>query len=107
VFETALDMSKEMGVDAARRKKWRHILEHMSKFPTFKKDGKTVFRYTEKGTEWVKDNSVGLQHIYPSGGVGLEDTKLAEIGRNMIDAKNRWGNDNGVNSSYPAAVRVG
>ncbi|MHC4199450.1 MAG: glycosyl hydrolase family 95 catalytic domain-containing protein, partial [Planctomycetota bacterium] len=107
VFETALDMSKEMGVDAARRKKWRHILEHMSKFPTFKKDGKTVFRYTEKGTEWVKDNSVGLQHIYPSGGVGLDDTKLAEIGRNMIDAKNRWGNDNGVNSFYPAAVRVG
>jgi len=106
-FETALDMSKEMGVDENRREKWEHILAHMSEFPTFEKNGKTVFRYTEKGTAWHGDNSVGLQHIYPSGGVGLDDPELAEIGRNMIDAMNRWNNDNGVNSFYPAAVRVG
>ena len=107
LYETALDMSKELGVDQKRRAKWEHILKNLSKYPTFQKDGKTVFRYTEKGTAWKGDNSVGLQHIYPSGGVGLDDTKLAAIGRNMIDAMNRWNNDNGVNSFYPAAVRVG
>lgn len=81
---------------------------YLSKFPTFEKDGVTVFRYTEKGTEWVVDNSVGLQHIYPSGAIGLDDDpKLLEIGRNMVRVKGRWSSDNGENSHYPAAVRVG
>ncbi len=106
-FTLALDMSKELGLDAARREKWQHILTNLSKFPTFQKDGKTVFRYSEKGTEWVPDNSVGTQHIYPAGAIGLDDTELAEIGRNTIKAKSRWNCDNGVNSFYPAAVRVG
>jgi hypothetical protein len=106
-FTLMLDMSKELGVDKDRREKWEHILAHLSPFATIEKDGKTVFRYSEKGTEWVKDNSVGIQHIYPSGAIGLDDTELAEIGRNMVEVKNRWGSDNGVNSMYPAAVRVG
>jgi hypothetical protein len=64
-------------------------------------------RYSETGTEWVDHNSVGIQHIYPAGAIGLDDGELTEIGRNMIDAINRWGSDNGLNSLYPAAVRVG
>ena len=108
VFETALDMSKELGVDAARREKWRHILKHLSKFPTQEKDGKTVFRYTEKGTAWHGSNSLGIQHIYPAGAIGLDsDPKLLEISRNTVTALGRWSNDNGENSLYPAAVRVG
>jgi hypothetical protein len=106
-FTLMLDMTGEMGVDAGRHEKWEHIVKHLSKFATFEKDGKTIFRYSEKGTEWVPDNSVGLQHIYPAGAISLDDTELTEIGRNMIDAKSRWGSDNGVNSMYPAAVRVG
>jgi len=106
-FALVLDMSKEMGVDADRRAKWRHILDNLSGFPTFRKKGKTVFRYSEKGTAWRPDNSVGIQHIYPAGAVGLDDPKLAEIGRNTISVMSRWNNDNGVNSFYPAAVRVG
>ncbi|MDA1044772.1 MAG: hypothetical protein O3C57_06055, partial [Verrucomicrobia bacterium] len=106
-FETVLDMSKEMGVDAERREKWQHILDHMSAYPTFEKDGKKVYRYAENGSGWMPDNSVGIQHIYPSGGVGLDDPELAQVGRNMIDVMHRWNNDNGVNSFYPAAVRVG
>ncbi|MCF7855843.1 MAG: hypothetical protein K9N51_13670, partial [Candidatus Pacebacteria bacterium] len=108
-FETALDMSKELDMDADRREKWQHILNYLSDFPTFEKDGKTVFRYTEKGTEWINGNSCGLQHIYPSGAIGLDsDPKLLEIGRNTISAEGRkWSGDNGENSMYPAAVRVG
>jgi alpha-L-fucosidase 2 len=106
-FTLILDMSKELGIDADRREKWEHILTNLSKFATFEKDGKTVFRYSETGTEWVVDNSVGVQHIYPAGAVGLDDLKLAQIGRNMVKVKNRWNCDNGTNSMYPAAVRVG
>jgi hypothetical protein len=102
-------MSKEMGVDKDRQEKWVHILKNLSKLPTFEKDGKTVFRYTEQGTEWIDGNSCGLQHIYPSGAIGLDDDpKLLEIGRNTISANGRkWDHDNGENSHYPAAVRVG
>lgn len=109
LFETALDMSRELGVDAGRQAKWQDILKNLSKFPTFQKDGATVFRYSETGTEWIDGNSCVLQHIYPAGAIGLDDDpKLLEIARNTINAKGRkWNSDNGENSHYPAAVRVG
>jgi len=108
VFETVMDMSKELGIDAARQEKWGHILKNLSKFPTFEKDGKTVFRYTEKGIDWWINNTCGIQHIYPAGAIGLDsDPKLLEISRNTISAHNRWIDNNGMNSFYPAAVRVG
>jgi alpha-L-fucosidase 2 len=109
LFETIIDMSSELAVDGARQEKWRHIVKNLSKFPTFEKDGVTVFRYTEKGTEWIDGNSCVLQHIFPSGAIGLDDDpKLLEIARNTVNAKGRkWSSDNGENSHYPAAVRVG
>jgi alpha-L-fucosidase 2 len=107
-FETALDMGKELGIDGPRRDKWQHILQHISAFPTFEKDGKTVFRYTEKGIDWWVNNTCGVQHIYPAGAIGLDsDPKLLEISRNTIAAHSRWIDNNGMNSFYPAAVRVG
>ncbi len=107
-FETALDMGRELGIDADRHEKWRHILKHLSVFPTFEKDGKTVFRYTEKGIDWWPNNTCGIQHIYPAGAIGLDsDPKLLDISRNTIAAHNRWIDNNGMNSFYPAAVRVG
>jgi hypothetical protein len=108
-FNLVIDMSKEMGVDADRYEKWEHIQANLSTLPTFEKDGKTVFRYSERGSEWIQGNSVGLQHIYPSGMVGLDDDPaLLEIARNTIDAAGRkWFKDNGENSHYPAAARVG
>jgi len=109
LFETVLDMSRELGVDEGRQAKWQDILQHLSTFPTFEKDGATVFRYAEQGTEWIDGNSCVLQHIYPAGAIGLDDDpKLLEIARNTINAKGRkWSGDNGENSHYPAAVRVG
>ena len=108
VFETALDMGKELRVDADRREKWEHILKCLSQFPTFEKDGRTVFRYTEKGIDWWGDNTCGIQHIYPAGAIGLDsDPKLLEIARNTIRAHNRWIDSNGMNSIYAAAARVG
>ena len=107
-FSLALDMSKELGVDAKRHKKWQHVLDHMSAFPTQQKNGKTVFRYSEKGTPWWRNNTLGIQHIYPAGAIGLDsDPTLLRISRNTIEVMGRWVDNNGSNSFFPAAVRVG
>ena len=108
VFETAVDMSGALDVDKGRLEKWQHILKHLSSFPTFEKDNVTVFRDSEKGTEWSPDNTCSLQHIYPAGAIGLDsDPKLLDISRNTIRVMNRWRDNNGMSSIYPAAVRVG
>jgi len=108
VFETAVDMSTELGIDAGRHEKWKHILSNLSGYTTQEKGGKTVFRYTERGTPWWNDNTLGIQHIYPAGAIGLEsDPKLLELSRDTITVMARWIDKNGMNSFFPAAVRVG
>jgi hypothetical protein len=57
---------------------------------------------------WCDSNTLGIQHIYPAGAIGLEsDAKSLKVSRNTIDALERWYDFNGTNSFYPAAVRVG
>lgn len=69
---------------------------------------KKVFRYTEIGTEWWKDNTLGIQQIYPAGQIGLDsDPELLQVAHNTIDVMQRWIDFNGSNSFFPAAVRVG
>ena len=107
-FQLAHDMSQHLGIDEDRRRKWRHILEHISGYTTQEMDGKTVFRYSEQGMAWNNSNTLGIQHIYPAGAIGLEsDSRLLEVARNTIDVMQRWYDFNGTNSFYPAAVRVG
>jgi hypothetical protein len=125
VMDLALDMSKELDIDAGRRKKWMDIRDRMSKYPTCKvrdlpeqfrpknvpQNADTldlpIFRYTEKGTPWWADNTVGIQHVFPAGGVGLESPpELIERARNQIRIMNRWVDFNGMNSFYAAAARV-
>ena len=107
-FELATELSNALGVDAARLEKWQHILKHLSAFPTQERNGSTVFRYTEKGTDWVEGNTVGIQHIYPAGAIGPDsDPKLLEISRDTIRVMNRWIDGNGMSSIYAAAIRVG
>jgi len=107
-FDLALDMSRELGRDPGRQAKWQHILDHLSAFSLQERDGKTVFRYTEKGTAWWRDNTLGIQHIYPGNAIGLDSsTKELQLGRNTIELMQRWLDFNGSNSVFPAAVRVG
>lgn len=108
VMDTAFDMSEFLGVDEDRRQVWKEKREHLSDFPLQERDGKTVFRYTERGVAWWPDNTLGIQHIYPAGQIGLaSDPELLEISRNTIDSMGRWLDFNGTNSFFPAAVRVG
>lgn len=126
VMDLAVDMSKELGVDSDRRGKWTHIRGHLSDYPTctvrdlprqfwprhMGQDEATlslpIFRYSEKGTPWYKSNTLGIQHIYPAGGIGLDSgVELLQRARNQIQVLGRWRDYNGMNSLYAAAVRVG
>jgi hypothetical protein len=108
VMETVIQMSKELDVDSERTEKWQHILDHLSNYTYQERDGKRVFRYSEKGTAWWGDNTLGIQHIYPGGQIGLDsDPELLQVAQNTIGLMQRWIDFNGSNSFFPAAVRVG
>lgn len=108
VLKTAIDMSVLLNVDAELRSDWQEKHDQIANYSVQVRNGKTVFRYSEKGTEWWENNTLGIQHIYPSGQIGLNsDPKLLEIARNTIAEMNRWQDFNGSNSLFPAAVRVG
>ena len=68
-----------------------------------------MFRLTERGIDWWESgNTLAIQHIYPAGAIGPDsDPALLQISRDTITAQDRWFDTNGMNSLYPAAVRVG
>lgn len=111
LFRALLDITEYMDADRpenARVEKWRHILEHLSDFPTQIREGKTVFRYTEKGMDWCDGNSLGIQHIFPCGAVGLSsDPRLLNTARDTLELMARWEDPNAFPTFYTAAVRIG
>ncbi|SDC99949.1 glycosyl hydrolase family 95 catalytic domain-containing protein [Niabella drilacis] len=108
VLKTAIDMSTFLGVDKTLRSSWQGKADSLAGYTTQEREGRTVFRYSEKGTAWWGDNTLGIQHIYPAGAIGLNsDPGLLKVAHNTIDAMRRWKDFNGSNSFFPAAVRVG
>ncbi|WP_336775661.1 glycosyl hydrolase family 95 catalytic domain-containing protein [Paenibacillus sp. MMO-58] len=108
LFKGLLDISRQLRLDADRHEKWTHILEHISEYPTFQREGKTIFRLTEQGYDWWPDNTLAIQHIWPAGGIGLDsDPGLLEIAKDTITVLNRWTDYNGFPTIFTAAARVG
>ena len=108
LLQGCIDISSQLNVDAELRSTWQSILGQMSAFPTQTLNGQTVFRYTEVGRDWYDTNSIGIQHIYPASQVGLDsDATLLQIARNTVGQMARWSDQNGTNTFYPAAARVG
>jgi hypothetical protein len=108
VFKGLLDLSRELGDDNPAAGKWRHILEHLSPYPLQRRNGRTVFRYTESGMDWCDGNSLGIQHVFPAGGVGLGSEKeLLEIARDTLVELDRWEDYNAFPTFYAAAARLG
>ncbi|MCW1923841.1 hypothetical protein OKA05_14835 [Luteolibacter arcticus] len=108
LFENIVPMSEALDVDADKRAKWNEIRAKLSDFPTLERKGKTLFRYTSVGPAGWRDNTVGIQHIFPAGCIHLDsDPKLIEISHNMLDAMGRWSDPNGSASWYTACIRVG
>jgi hypothetical protein len=107
LFKNMLSISRELDVDADKRAKWQDILDKLNAFPLQERNGRAVFRYSKKGMTWCDSNTLGIQHIFPAGAIGLDsDPKLLEISRNMIDAMQRWSDGNGFSSWYSACARV-
>ena len=107
-FGLAIDLSHELKRDQKRLAKWKDILTKLSAFPTQERNGEKVFRYTEEGIDWWKDNGLGIQHIYPSNGVTLDSEKgLLKVAQNTIFQMQRWHDFNTSSSFYMAAIRVG
>ncbi len=108
LFKNLILMSKDLSVDESRRVKWQDILDKLSAYPLQERNGKTVFRYTEKGLDWWNDNTLGVQHIFPCDAIGLDsDPKLLAICHNTINEMARWADYNGFSSWYTACVRIG
>lgn len=108
LFKGILDISRELSIDENRREKWTHIVEHMSDFPTYERDGKKIFRLTEQGLDWYDDNTLAVQHIWPVGAIGLNsDPALLEVAKDTITTINRWTDYNGFPTIFTAAARVG
>ena len=108
LFKNLVRMSVDLGIDADRRAKWQEIFEKISAFPVQERNGSAVFRYSEKGTAWWNDNTLGIQHVFPVGAIGLDsDPRLLEISRNTVSAMGRWSDNNGFASWYTACARIG
>ena len=109
-LKATLEMSQELGVDADKREKWQHILEHLSNYTVFERNGKKVFRYSEEGTEFdVRGVTCGLMHLYPGDAIGLESSpEMIEISRNSIEQHPKaWKGANTTMSFYPGMARAG
>ncbi|OCT15171.1 hypothetical protein A8709_13790 [Paenibacillus pectinilyticus] len=108
IFKSLLELSQELGIDSDRHAKWHHILEHLSPYPVFQKNDKTLFRLTEEGMAWNNRGALAIQHIYPAGVLGLDSTpELLNIALDTLEELNRWSDYNAFTTYYPAAVRVG
>jgi alpha-L-fucosidase 2 len=107
-FSLILDLSATLKIDQNRQAKWKDILDKLSGFPVQERNGKKVFRYTEKGVDWWPDNGLGIQHIYPANAITLDsDPALLELARNTIDDMKRFQDHNTGSSFSMAAIRVG
>ena len=106
----AVDMAQALGVDADRQSRWQEMLALLPPFPTCRRRGRKVFRYTQSGQRWNDSNDVGLQHVYPCGAVGLSsEPELLKIARNTFRMKAAYCFDDGnaVSSFFPMAARLG
>lgn len=102
VYSTLLSLAEPMGATAQQREHWQEVLDHLSPFP--KKRGKYI--YTQRGPKKYKVNTVGIQHIFPVG-EGMDGKKAVKTAKKTVEKMKRWQDENGTNSLYPAAVRVG
>jgi len=107
-FDLIIDLSSTLKIDENRQAKWKDILGKLSEFPVQRRNGKEVFRYTEKGVDWWNDNGLGIQEIYPANAITLDSKKeLLTVANNTIDEMKRWHDMNTSSSFFMAAIRVG
>lgn len=108
-LKATLEMSRVLGADAEKREKWQHMLDNLSDFTVFERNGRRVFRYSEEGRDFASINGVGLQHVYPADAIGLESSPdMLAVTHNTIEQHPQcWRCNNHTMSFYPGLARAG
>ncbi|MFG2045152.1 hypothetical protein [Dactylosporangium sp. NPDC048998] len=110
LFQGLIDMSTALNVDSGTRATWQNILSRLSRPATFTRNGQTVVRETEVGSDFIDDgNDIAAQFIYPGGLVGLNSsaTDLQNARNTIGQLGNAWHGGNAPATFYAAAARVG
>lgn len=123
LFKGIIDLSTFLNVDVQRREKWQHIVKHMSNFTVGKADGKLSLKGVEKSPSPWHSQINGLARvsihglILPGGVCGpktdsaFNQILLSDVSRwkERMKAPGEWANTlgNGIETCFPAAVRVG
>jgi hypothetical protein len=123
LFKGMVDVSTFLHVDTARQQKWKHILAHLSQFPTGEAGGRPSLKNTERGPQNSIPGASGLSRvaihglILPGGVAGPEtdaafnNILLGDVAhwKDRMQRPGEWGNTlgNGIETCFPGAVRVG
>lgn len=123
LFKGMSDVSNYLHIDASRQEKWHYISAHLSNFPVGDANGRISLKNMEKGPGNSEVRANGLSRvaihgmILPGGVCGpITDSAFNRI--LLVDVKHwkdrmtnpgEWGNTlgNGIETCFPAAVRVG
>lgn len=123
LFKGIIDVSRFLKVDDARVGKWQHIVKHMSDFTVGEVDGKLSLKGVETSPSVWHSGIAGLARvsihglILPGGVCGpktdsvFNQILLSDVSRwkDKVKAPGEWANTlgNGIETCFPAAVRVG
>ncbi|WP_342333350.1 trehalose hydrolase [Pedobacter sp. FW305-3-2-15-E-R2A2] len=123
LFKGIVDMSTFLNLDSNRQEKWKHIRDHLSDFPLGEVDGQLSLRSVERSPAAWHQPVQGLARVsihglvLPGGVCGpVTDAAFNQILRNDVarwksrmNGPGEWGNTlgNGIETCFPAAVRVG
>lgn len=123
LFKGIIDVSRFLKVDAERVQKWEHIVTHMSQFTVVEVDGHPSLKGVESSPSPAQNRVEGLARVsihgllLPAGVCGpktdsaFNQVLLGDVSRwkDKMKAPGEWANTlgNGIETCFPAAVRVG
>jgi hypothetical protein len=123
LFKGMIDVSSFLQKDLPQQEKWQHITDHLSRFPVGETEGRLSLKNMERGPGNKEARPVGLNRvsihglILPGGVCGpvtdsvFNKMLLEDVAhwQDKIKEPAEWGNTlgNGIETCFPAAVRVG
>ncbi len=109
-LQTLIDMSKELDIDQSKVPLWEKILNELSDYATYEKDGKKYLADSEEGY-FATSHTVLMQIVFPGGQIHKNSNpELLEMARNCAEADAKtdlWNHGLHTSSNYPSTVRLG
>ncbi len=123
LFKGIIEISTFLKTDLTRQEKWQHIVAHLSPFPVGENNGRLSLKSVERSPVERLSKPGGLARVsihgllLPGGVCGpVTDSTFNSILLNDVahwkdhmQQPGEWGNtlNNGIETCFPAAVRVG